>query len=96
MNRNEQIARCEKQVLEIVLSEPFFACLLLELTRSYDDSIKTMATDGVRLIISPEFVSKLDDTEIRGVLVHEVLHNALGHPWRKGDRDHGKSNRAMD
>jgi predicted metal-dependent peptidase len=92
----EQIKRTEKQIVECVLTEHFFSCLLLELKRSYTDEIPTMATDGVRLLINPEFVSTLDEAEIRGVLVHEVLHNALGHPWRKGDRDHTKCNMAMD
>jgi len=95
-NRDEQIKRAEKQIVECVLTEHFFSCLLLELTRSYTDEIPTMATDGVRLLINPEFVSTLDDAEIRGVFVHEVLHNALGHPWRKGDRNHQKCNMAMD
>lgn len=95
-NRNDQIKRGEKQIVECVLSHPFFATLLLGLQRTYEDTIDTMATDGVRLLINPKFVSTLEDAEIRGVLVHEAMHCALGHPWRKGNRDHQKSNIAMD
>ena len=95
-NRDEQVKRCEKQIVECVLTQPFFASLILCLRRSYVDDIPTMATDGVRLLISPAFVATLEDSEIRGVLVHEAMHCALGHPWREGDRDHEKSNRAMD
>ncbi len=94
--RTEAIRRCEKQVVELVLDHHFFASLLLSLQRSYDDSIPTMATDGVRLLIGPAFVHTLKDEEIRGVLVHEVLHVAFGHPWRRGERTPKRWNYAAD
>lgn len=93
---SEQVKRFEKQVVELVMTHPFFASLFLNLSRSVDDGVETMATDGVDLRINPQFVKDCSDQEILGVFVHEALHVALGHPWRKGDRDHQKANIAMD
>jgi predicted metal-dependent peptidase len=94
--RATAIKRCEKQVVEVVLSQPFMATLLLHLKRSYDDNIPTMATDGVNLFIGPAFAHGLTDEEIRGVLFHEVLHCVFGHMWRRGERDPKRWNFAAD
>lgn len=93
---SEILKRAEKQVIELVMTQPFFASLFLGLKRSLSDEVDTMATDGESLLINPEFVKDLTDNEILGVYIHEVLHVALGHPWRKGDRNHVKANMAMD
>ena len=51
----------------------------------------TMATDGVRLLYAHEFVIELQKDPSRdlvaGVLAHEVLHDALGHIWRRQHRE---------
>lgn len=93
---SEIIKRAEKQVIELVMTQPFFAALFLGLTRSYTDDVDTMATDGASLLVSPKFTRDLSESQILGTFVHEVLHVALGHPWRKGDREHRKANMAMD
>lgn len=93
---SEILKRAEKQVIELVMTQPFFASLFLGLKRSLSDEVDTMATDGESLLINPKFVKDLTDNEILGVYVHEVLHVALGHPWRKGDHEHRKANMAMD
>jgi predicted metal-dependent peptidase len=93
---NEQIKRSEKQVVEMVMCHPFFACLFLNLNRVYTDEVETMATNGVDIFINPQFVKECLDSDILFTHVHEAMHVALGHPWRKGDRDHVKCNMAMD
>jgi predicted metal-dependent peptidase len=93
---SEIIKRSEKQVIELVMTHPFFASLFLGLNRGYTEDVETMATDGASLLINPQFCHTLSDPEILGTYVHEALHVALGHPWRKGDRDHEKANIAMD
>ena len=35
---------------------------------------------------NPDFVDKLTESEMKGVLCHEVMHLALGHPWRLRNR----------
>ena len=55
-----------------------------------------MATDGVSLFYSPEFVDTLNAAELTGVLAHEVMHPALQHHTRRGDRDRKRWNMACD
>lgn len=47
----------------------------------------TACVDGKRLYFCPEFVESLTDKQSIGLLVHECLHCALGHLWRRGNRD---------
>lgn len=47
----------------------------------------TACVDGKRLYFCPEFVETLTDRQAIGLLVHECLHCALGHLWRRGNRD---------
>ncbi len=65
----------------------FFACLALRLVPEVDWSVETMATDGRTLSYHPGFVVGLTADELVGVVVHEVMHNALAHPSRMGARD---------
>lgn len=60
------------------------------------DAVPTVATDGTRLMYNPAFVATLPDVELAGVMAHEVMHCALCHPYRRGNRDKALANRAMD
>jgi predicted metal-dependent peptidase len=91
-----QLKRVEKQIVEIILSHPFFASLLLRLKVSEDNSQPTFCTDGTVLLYNSEFTKTLPDDHIRGVLAHEVMHPALGHPWRVGHRNIRLCNQAAD
>jgi hypothetical protein len=53
-----------------------------------------MATDGVSLFYNPAFVETLNAAELAGVLAHEVMHPALQHHTRRGDRDRKRWNMA--
>jgi hypothetical protein len=46
-----------------------------------------MATDGSRIVYNRAFVDELKPAEHGGTLAHEVLHCALGHQCRRGERD---------
>ena len=46
-----------------------------------------MATDGSRIVYNPAFVDELKPAELEGTLAHEVMHCALGHQCRRGERD---------
>ncbi|QEL17771.1 vWA domain-containing protein [Limnoglobus roseus] len=74
----------------------FFATLALRLTPEVDWACGTMATDGRVLAFDPRFVTGLSPDELVGVLAHEVMHNALAHPFRRGGRDPGRWNVACD
>ena len=55
-----------------------------------------MATDGSRIVYNPLFVDQLKPAELEGTLAHEVLHCALGHQCRRGERDPELWNQAAD
>jgi len=74
----------------------FFATLLLRLRSRPDWSVETMATDGRELLYSPQFVNGLTPATLRGVLAHEVMHNALAHHARRVGREPRLWNIACD
>ena len=79
----------------VSLRYPFFAVLALHLPDK-PSRVKTAQTDGRTLEFNPEYVASLTDDQTRGLVLHLVLHAALGHPWRRGARDAGRWDRACD
>lgn len=80
----------------MVLEEPFFGTLALSLTPKEDVTCDTAWTDGRSLGYNPEFIDSLNHAETVGLIKHEVLHCAMGHPWRKDGREHERFNVACD
>jgi predicted metal-dependent peptidase len=80
----------------IIFTQPFFATLLLRMDMIEDPSIPTMCTDGRVIRYNPDFVIKQTAGKLVGLLCHECLHPALGHPYRRGNRDPRKFNRSTD
>lgn len=60
------------------------------------NSSPTMGTDGEILYYNPDFVAGLTDRQLLGVMAHETLHCALGHLWRRDNRDPWRWNMACD
>ncbi len=97
MNRESSTAlRIQKARTALLLDHPFFGSLLFRLKGLERRSIQTMATDGVSLFYNPEFVETLCQSELAGVLAHEVMHPALQHHIRRGDRSLKRWNMACD
>jgi predicted metal-dependent peptidase len=99
MNRQQQLSsvvRMQKARTTLLLDHPFFGTLLFRLGARLCNSIQTMATDGISLFYNPEFVETLNAAELAGVLAHEVMHPALQHHTRRGDRDAKRWNMACD
>lgn len=88
--------RLTKARTALLLEHPFFGTLLFRLKPIETTSVATMATDGVSLFHNPEFTQGLAPGELIGVLAHEVMHPALHHDTRRGDRDQKLWNRACD
>ena len=88
--------RIQKARTALLLDHPFFGSLLFRLGGRASNSIQTMATDGVSLFYNPVFVETLNAAELAGVLAHEVMHPALQHHTRRGDRDRKRWNMACD
>lgn len=97
MNRHltveEKLSRARTQLL---LNQPFFGTLCLRLKLEAVSNFPTMATDGRRLVYSPTFVDQLTSAELEGVLAHEVMHCALAHHCRRGERNAALWNQAAD
>lgn len=83
-------------VLDKQAKSVFFATLALRMRPVVSWEEETAATDGRRLIYNPEFVNSLTAEERIGLLAHEVMHNAMGHPVRRGELEPARFNIACD
>ena len=81
---------------DLLLSHPFFGALLFRLRSEPMSGIPWMATDGISLFYNPSAVAKLHHSELVFLLAHEVLHPALQHHTRRGERNPKVWNMACD
>ncbi len=88
----------QRAVVQLVMSQPWFAALALRLRIEADPKMPTAATDGVRLLYNPAWVSKLPKAHAEGVIAHEVMHCAFLHfdKATRGGRDPRVWNMAGD
>ena len=76
------VERLQQARISLLEKQPFYALLLLHMRFALDLTCDTAYTDGTRIAFSPDFIDALSDSELQFVLMHEVLHAALGHPYR--------------
>ncbi len=96
-------AEIEQSVLKariaLSLRQPFLASAIMRLPIR-DATVygwcKTMATDGYHIFFNANWVANLRQSEIRGVLAHEVLHVIFQHSSRRANRDPELWNIAAD
>jgi len=81
---------------KLLMTDPFFGYLLLKLKFIEDESVKTMAVDGVNFWYAPSFVRDNQPVHVLGVIVHELLHCVLMHVTRGALHDPQISNIAAD
>lgn len=94
--RSPQLKRIQAARTTLLLDQPFFGVLALQLALREDPSCETAWTNGSAIGFSPAFVDTLSQDELIAVLAHEVLHCACGHPWRRDTRDVKRWNVATD
>lgn len=82
--------------LRLRTRHPFFATLALFAPLRFTDAVPTAATDGHALFFNPAYLDTLDDAELDGLLTHEILHAALLHALRRGEREPRRWNIACD
>ncbi len=92
LSAEKKLVRARTQLL---LNHPFFGTLCVRL-KLVPGPVPTMATDGRRIVYNPTFVEELKPAELEGVLAHEVLHCALAHHCRRGQREPELWNQAAD
>lgn len=86
-----------EEAIEMVCDkQPLYRPLMAALKPVEDNTIPTMATDGEHILYNKEFLAKLTPREAAGVCLHEMLHCAHRHLWRRDARDHMKFNVAAD
>ncbi len=86
-----------KQVrIRLIINQPFFGTLALRLKFLPTKTEETLATDGQSILYNEDYIKTLTDDELVGVIAHEVMHCALQHHLRQGDRDPKKWNIACD
>jgi predicted metal-dependent peptidase len=83
-------------MLRLRARAPFFGTLALYARFVPNDKIPTAATDGQDVHFNPAFIASLPADQLDGLLVHEVLHAALDHVYRRGSRDAMRWNQAAD
>ena len=100
MSENKQATLAiTKARVQLLLDNPFLGTLALrsKLVQVEDNDPRAPAsTDGTHLYYSPKFWLDMDDKQRKGVLAHEIAHNALLHSARLKGREHEKFNRAAD
>ena len=77
-------------------TSPFFAALSLYAEIEFTTKVQLAATNGKKIFFNPITYIKLPPSERDGVYLHELLHMALLHNFRRGIRDHKIFNIAAD
>src|SRR5688572_27598224 len=98
MSDTHAITRCKNAALALGWTYPFFLVPMgkIEVWEETKD-IKTMGVSlSGRIRLNPEYVAKLSDQELAGVVFHELFHPMLGHHERMGSRSLRRWNRAAD
>ena len=76
-----------KANVTIIGQAPLFGPYVNEFTPIYTFEIKTMATDGVRLFVNPQFAQGLTFSQRIFVLIHEIMHCVMNHMDRMKGRN---------
>jgi len=86
MDEHESLLSKAKIQLMQRTNSVFYQTILFSLKTSWNTNTETAATDGKNLFINPEWFTSLSNKERIGLLVHEVMHVALNHMCRRGNR----------
>lgn len=74
-------------ILRLRVRNPFFATVALFARCEGSKQTPTAATDGQRLYVNEQWFMSITADERDGVFLHEVIHAAMLHVWRRGQRD---------
>lgn len=83
-------------VLVLKSEHPFFAVLAMFARWQMREEISISRTEGHTLYMSPEFFAGLKEGQRHSYLLHQLLHLALGHPFRGKEREENLWNLAAD
>lgn len=80
----------------LILDQPFFGSLAIRHRLVEDATIETCCINGKVIKYNPDFIQGLTLDQCKGLLAHEVMHVALLHHTRRGNRNHKLWNEAGD
>jgi predicted metal-dependent peptidase len=87
----------DKARITLAMEKPFYGYLLYRFkTFKASKRIPTIATDGVHLHFNPDWVKTQKFEHLKADLAHAVSSCALGHPFRREDREPEPYNEASD
>lgn len=81
---------------QLLLGQPFWGALSMRLKLVADNAVQVAGTDGTTLRYNPQWAVSEREPHVIAVTAHEVSHCALLHPFRRGNRDSKRWNRACD
>jgi len=94
LTAEEKLIRARVQLQK---EKPFFSYLTMHLTFIEQPEIETAGVDMYgNLYFNSDFINKLTDDQIKGVMAHEVMHCALEHLERGKGKNHELFNIASD
>lgn len=84
--------------MEILGTNIYFGGFAARMRWVFSKRFPAAATDGKSIFLNPDFIEGLlkDVREVKGLVMHEIGHPALGHSLRKGNRNHQIWNLACD
>ncbi|MDF2191381.1 VWA-like domain-containing protein [Paraflavitalea sp. CAU 1676] len=88
--------RIHKAKISLILTQPFFASIALQLSYNESSAIETTNVDGLTINYNAAFIDRYNDAEIVGILAHLVLHVVSFHHLRRAGREESRWNQATD
>ena len=82
--------------MRLLSSNGFYGILLMHMRFAIDPACETASTDGTTIYFGADFLQTLSDPELDFIMMHEILHVALGHIRRGKDLDRERFNIACD
>jgi predicted metal-dependent peptidase len=79
--------RISKSRVQLLFHHPFYGALAMGMQIQITKEIPTAATDGKRIMYNPDFCEGKSDPNMLFLTAHEVMHPALYHLLRRGNRD---------
>lgn len=82
--------RIQDIIIHLLLKQPFYGYIAASITPEESKDIPKMSmimTPSPKLLFNREWFEALKDNHAMGVVMHELLHLILLHPFRKGNRE---------
>lgn len=90
------MTKLEQAKSRFCMTSVFFPMLVMGTPIDPDETLPTMATDGVSIWYNTDYVNQQDIDVIISLLAHEILHIVKRHVPRRGNRDPELWNHAAD